>query len=485
VVQSTTDRAFVYPTTGDAMSLTETPTAPVAAQLPAEEPRQRRALLVAAGAAFLALLDVTVANLAVTDVRSDFAGTTVGGATWLITIYAVAFAALLAPAGRVADVVGRRALLLAGVGAFTAFSLACALAPSLELLLVSRALQGAAAAAMIPASLAVVLVDAPPDRRAAAIGLWSAAGALAAAAGPAIGGVLVDTVGWRALFLVNVPVGLAIIAGTRLLPRSAARSGRLPDAVGTLLLGAGIGAAALGISQGPDWGWGDARTVGSLVGAAVAVALALRRSTRHATPAIETGLWRSRTFAAANLASLLYGAALFPWMLVGVLFLVGVWGYSPLEAGLAMTPGAIVAAVVALRSGPVVARRGPWAVIAGGALVLGVAGLLCVVSLPEQPRFVEFWLPVGVLIGIGTGAITTGVSTAAALSVAPERFAAAVGLNQTGRQVGGALGVAVLAALLDGAGSGAGPFVDVYVFCTLATFAVAATALWLVLKEKR
>jgi EmrB/QacA subfamily drug resistance transporter len=460
------------------MSLTVAETAPVTAS------REGRALLVAAGAAFLALLDTTVANLAVADVRGDFAGASVGAATWLITIYAVVFAALLAPAGRVADVVGRRALLLAGVGAFTMFSLACALSPSLEALLVSRALQGAAAAAMIPASLAVVLVDAPPERRARAIGLWSAAGALAAAAGPALGGILVDTVGWRALFLVNVPVGLAIVAGARRIPRSAPRHGRLPDAAGTLLLGAGIGAAALGISQGPDWGWGDARTVAALAGAVVAVVLALWRSTRHPVPAIETVLWRSRPFAAANLASLLYGAALFPWMLVGVLFLIGVWGYSPLEAGLAMTPGALIAAVVALRAGPVVARRGPWAVIAGGALVLASAGLIFSLAATEEPHFLALWLPLALPIGIGTGAITTGVSTAAALSVPPERFAAAVGLNQTGRQIGGALGVAVLAALLDGAGAGLGPFVSVYVFCTLATVAVAATALWLIAKEK-
>ena len=172
-------------------------------------------LPVAAGAAFLALLDTTVANLAVADVRTDFAGASVGGATWIITIYAVVFAACLAPAGRVADVVGRRTLLVAGVGGFTVLSLACALAPSLGALLGARALQGAFAAAMIPASLAVVLADTPPERRAAAIGAWSAAGALAAAAGPAIGGILVDTVGWRALFLINVPVGLAIIAGAR------------------------------------------------------------------------------------------------------------------------------------------------------------------------------------------------------------------------------------------------------------------------------
>jgi EmrB/QacA subfamily drug resistance transporter len=447
--------------------------------------RERAVLLVAAGAAFLALLDTTVANLAVADVRTDFAGASVGAATWIITIYAVTFAAFLAPAGRVADVVGRRTLMLAGVGAFTAMSMACALAPSLGLLLVARGLQGAAAAAMIPASLAIVLVDTPPERRAAAIGAWSAAGALAAAAGPAIGGVLVDALGWRALFLVNVPFGLAILAGTRLVPAGGANRGRLPDAVGIVLLGAGIAAVALGISQGTDWGWSSAQTLLCLGGGTLAVGAALRRSMGRAAPAVETWLWRTRSFALANLASLLYGAALFPWLLVGVLFLIQVWGYSPLEAGLAMTPGAIVASIVALRAGPIVARRGVRPVIVGGALVLAAAGLLCVVALPEAPSFLTFWLPVGVLIGVGTGAITTGVSTAAALSVAPERFAAAVGLNQTGRQVGGALGVAVLAALLDGrTGSAVGPFADVYLFCTLATLAVAAAAMWLVLEEK-
>ncbi len=439
-------------------------------------------LPVAAGAAFLALLDTTVANLAVADVRTDFAGASVGGATWIITIYAVVFAACLAPAGRVADVVGRRTLLVVGVGGFTVLSLACALAPSLGALLGARALQGAFAAAMIPASLAVVLADTPPERRAAAIGAWSAAGALAAAAGPAIGGILVDTVGWRALFLINVPVGLAIIAGARLIP-AGGRGGLLPDALGTVLLGFGVGAAALGITQGPKWGWGDPRTLGLLAGAVLAVAAALWRSFRHPRPALQTDLWRSRSFAAANVASLLYGAALFPWMLVGVLFLVGGWGYTPLEAGLAMTPGAVIAAAVALRAGPVVARRGPAAVIAVGAAVLGTAGALCAIALPQEPSFMTFWLPVGVLIGIGTGAITTGVSSAAALSVEPTRFAAAVGLNQTARMVGGALGLAALAALLAG-DPDLGTYKSIYLFCTLATLAIVAAAAWLALERK-
>jgi EmrB/QacA subfamily drug resistance transporter len=447
--------------------------------------REQRVLLVAAGAAFLALLDATVANLAVADVRSDFGGATVGGATWIITIYAVAFAALLAPAGRVADIVGRRTLLAAGAGAFTGASILAAAAPSLEALLIARALQGAAGALMIPASLAVVLADTSPDRRAAAIGAWSAAGALAAAAGPALGGVLVDAFGWRALFLINVPVALGIMAGARILPAAAGRRARLPDLAGTLLLGAGIGLAALGIAQSAEWSWGDGRTAACLGVAALLVVAALIRSSTHAVPAIQTTLWESRHFGLANLASLLYGAALFPWLLVGVLFLVGQWGYSPLEAGLAMTPGAIVAAIVALRAGPIVAQRGPGRVIVAGAVALGAAGLSCVTALPAEPAFLAFWLPVGVLIGVGTGAITTGVSTAGALSVAPQHFAAATGLNQTARQIGGALGVAALAALLAGrAGEGVGPYADVYLLCTLATAAVALVGLRIVREER-
>ncbi|WP_053226299.1 MFS transporter [Solirubrobacter soli] len=424
-------------------------------------------LAVAAGAAFLALLDTTVANLAVADVQTDFAGTSVHGATWIITIYAVVFAALLAPAGRVADAVGRRKLFVAGVGGFTVFSALCALAPSLPTLLIARGLQGAAAAAMIPASLAVVLADTPPERRAKAIGAWSAAGALAAAAGPALGGVLVDQIGWRALFIINVPFGVAILLGARLIPAGGARGG-LPDAVGTVLLGVGVGAAALGISQGESWGWSDPLTLIAIVGGVGAVALAILRSRHHPRPALETGLWRSRAFATANVASLLYGAALFPWMLVGVLVQVTLWDYSPLQAGLGMTPGAIVAAVIAVLA----ARRTPRPIILGGAVLLAAAGAILTLWLPAEPNFLGFWLPVGVLIGAGMGAITTGVSTAAALSVTPERFAAAVGLNSAARQVGGALGVAALAGLI---GTDMASFKDIYLFCTLATLGVAIT----------
>src|SRR3954470_15353242 len=346
-------------------------------------------LAVAAGATFLALLDTTVAKLAVADVQTDFAGTTVNGATWIITIYAVVFAALLAPAGRVADAVGRRALLLAGVGGFTLFSALCSLAPSLPALLVARGLQGAAAAGMLPAPLAVVLADTPPERRAKAIGAWSAAGALAAAAGPALGGVLVDQFGWRALFMINIPLGVAILYGARQLPAGGGRGG-LPDALGTVLLGAGVGAAALGISQGGEWGWDDPRTLVAILGGVLAAGAAIQRSRHHPRPALETKLWRSKAFATANLASLLYGAALFPWMLVGVLVQVTLWDYSPLQAGLGMTPGAVVAAILAVLA----SRKPPKPVILAGAATLATAGALCTLALPQEPDFLGFWLPV-------------------------------------------------------------------------------------------
>ena len=320
----------------------------------AAPPREGSVLLVAAGAAFLALLDTTVANLAVADVRSDFAGASVERRHLADHDLRGRVRGAARPGGagggrgRAARAAARGRRRRSPSSRSPARSL-----PRSRLLLVSRALQGAAAAAMIPASLAVVLADAPPERRARGDRALERRGALAAAAGPAIGG---DARRHGRL--------------ARAVPGQ--RAGRHRDRRGHAAhpaLSARRGSGSPTPSARCCWARGSrrprsgsprARTgagatrgrVGALIGAVVAVALALWRSTRHAVPAIETALWRSRPFATANLASLLYGAALFPWMLVGVLFLIAVWGYSPLEAGLAMTPGALVAAVVALRAGP-------------------------------------------------------------------------------------------------------------------------------------
>ncbi|MFI0486091.1 MFS transporter [Actinomadura sp. 9N215] len=435
----------------------------------------------AAGATFLAMLDATVANLAVPDLHADFPSASLSGLTWVITLYAVLFAALLAPAGRLADLIGRRTLYLWGVGLFTLASLACALAPNVPVLLATRAFQGAAAAAMIPASLALLLRDTPPERRAGAIGLWSAAGAFAAAIGPSLGGVLVDQFGWRSLFVINVPVGLALVLAGLRLPRTEHGKGRLPDLIGTVLLGGGVGAVALGVTQTQDWAWTDARILALLLGGAVLVALALWRSARHPVPALEISLWRSRQFAVANAASFLYGTALYTWLLVGVLYLTAQWDYSILKAGFASTPGAFTATAAAVLMGRLTSRIGVRPAVTGGALIMVAAGLWAVASMPSDPHFVTFWLPIGLLVGTGMGMVTTGTASAAALAVNPLRFAGATGLNTTARQLGGAFGIAVLAALLP-AGAVHDDYTDVYLFCTFAAGGAALAGLLLTVR---
>ena len=401
-----------------------------------------------------------------------------------MTLYTILFAALLAPAGRLADTLGRARLFAVGAWGFTLASLLATVAPSLPVLLVARGVQGLSAALLIPASLALVLADTPPARRPAAIGLWSAAASLAAAAGPAVGGVLVDGLGWRALFCVNVPIGAWLAWRAMTLPPARRAGGPLPDAAGSALVTAAVGLLVLGVTEGAEWGWADAATIACFAGAALLGAAALARAARHASPAIEIGLWRNPTYASANLVSLVFGGALYASLLLGVLFLVGVWGYSELEAGLAMTPGAIAAAAVGLSIGRTARRPSPRALVVAGSLVVAATSAALALWLPGDPSFLTAWLPGGIGLGVGIGAASVGVSTAAAMSVPPTRFAAATGLNIAARQVGGAIGVAVLAAILHGHdGDGSGPFLDVY--WVMAGLCVAAALFGLRLRVAR
>lgn len=448
------------------------PPAPSSTRLP---------LLLACGGSLLAFLDVTITNLAVPDLARDL-GEDVTALSWVVTLYTLLFAALLAPAGRLADALGRRRLYGLGLGVFTAGSALAAAAPDLAALLGARAVQGVGAALLLPASLGLVLADTPPARRPQAIALWAASASVAAVAGPALGGVLVDGLGWRSLFVVNVPLGLALLAAARRLPAAAPAGGRVPDLAGAALVTSAVGLLVLGLTQADAWGWGSAPTLVVLAGAVAASAGALVRAGRHPVPALEVDLWRSRTYATANVVSLLFGVALYAWLLVGVLFLVEVWGYSELEAGLAVTPGAVVSAAVGIGVTRVARRPSPRALVAAGAVLLGGCGLALWLWLPDDPAFLTWWLPAGVACGAGMGAISVGASSAAALSVAPERFAAATGLNIAARQVGGAVGVAVLALLLADHAAGDGDaFRAVYLMSAIACVGIALAAARLVL----
>lgn len=434
-------------------------------------------ITLASGAAFLALLDATVVNLAVPGIRQEFASVSVSDATWSITAYAMVFAALLSSAGRLADTIGVRRLFIGGVGLFTAFSLLCMAAPNLGWLVAGRAMQGAGAAAMIPASLAILLLGVPVSRRATAVGLWSAAGSLAAALGPSLGGVLVDAVGWRALFAINIPFGIAMCVYARVAPATRT-GGALPDLVGTALFATGIAAVVLGMTQAAVWGWGHVDTIGLLLGGVLVVAWALVRSYRRTAPAIDVSLWRTRGFALTNVVSLFYGAALYCWLLIGVLFLTDVWRYSELRAGLAMSAGAVSAAVAAAVLGRITGLLGPRPAVVGGALAMAIAGVWLIAGLSAEPHFLTLWLPTGLLVGAGMGAVAAGTNSASAMYALPTRFASAVGLNTTARQLGGVLGIAVLAVIQQHqAGRGLNPFIYVYLFSTAAAIFAAIVGL--------
>lgn len=444
--------------------------------------------LTASGGTFLAMLDSTVTNLAVPDLSKDFPTASLPDLSWVISAYAVMFAALLVPAGRLSDVLGRRRLFLLGIGIFTAASLLCGIAPNLPVLIITRGLQGVGAAAMIPASLAILLLDGPADQRVKSIGLWSAASAFAAAVGPSVGGVLVDLFGWRSVFYVNLPFGvLLIFAAVRLLPRPADSGKRqIPDPLGTLLVALAVGAMTLGVTEGGSWGWWDARTLACLVGGAAGGVVAVGRSRKHPAPALEASLLANRSFAVTNVVSLLYGMAQYPWLLVSVLYLTGSWHYSELEAGFAMTPGAVAASVAALAMSRLAPRLGgPRGATLAGLTAFLACGLWMVLGLTDTPAFLAFWLPAGCLAGIGMGAATMGTSAAAALSAPPTRFAAASGMNTTARQFGGALGIAALAVIMqqsvgDGGGKGLDPYANVFAFCTVvAGLALVISVFWL------
>ena len=430
-------------------------------------------LALACGGSFIGTLDATVTNLAVPSLVSDF-DTSVTTVSWVVTAYAVLMAALLAPGGAIADFVGRERLFNLGVVTFSLASLAVALAPTIEVLIAARAVQGGGAALLIPASLAFVLADTAPEKRPAAIGLWSALAAVAAAVGPTLGGLIVDVTSWRWVFLINLPVGLWLYLGARDLTRTKHRSDRSPDAVGATFFALSVAALVLSITQGEDWGWDSPSVLGGLAATVLFGAIAIQRSSTHPAPALEIRLWRSRVYAAANGISFLFGAALYIVLITGVVFLVDVWGYSPLEAGLAVTPGALTAAAVGIYIGRLARRPSPVTLVAAGTALIAGVGIVLGLLLDSDPRLWELWVPTGLVLGAGIGAVSVGVTTAAAMSVPPQKFATATGLNVAARQVGGAVGVATFAAII-AAQPGEGPvdgFRAVYGVIALASVAV-------------
>jgi EmrB/QacA subfamily drug resistance transporter len=436
-----------------------------------------RVLIVVSAAVFMSSLDLFIVNIAFPDIQRDFQGTSLASLSWILNAYAIVFAALLVPAGRSADRLGRKRSFVAGLALFTTASALCAAAPSVGLLVAARVLQALGAAALFPTSLALVLPEFPPAQRRTAVSIWAAVGGVAAAAGPPVGGLLVQA-GWQLVFLVNVPIGIALlVVATRVLRETREPAGTpRPDLAGALILTAAIGTLSLGIVKSSDWGWGGARTIGLLVLAGLLLAGFWLRSTRHASPVVEPALLRTRSFALANLGGLLFFMAFGAMLLASVLFLTEVWHHSVLRAGLEIAPGPAMAATFAVPAGRLGGRFGERVVGAAGALLFAAGGALWLSEIGIQPDYAGSFLPAMAIGGAGVGLVIPSLFSAATASLPPARFATGSAVLSMSRQIGVALGVAVLVSLIGTPGSGAhllAGFQDGWAFMTAAAVSAA------------
>ncbi len=393
-------------------------------------------------------LDLFIVNVALPQISGDFHGASLSNLSWVLNAYAIIFAALLVPVGRLADRASRKSGFLLGLALFTAASACCAVSNSVWTLVAFRGIQAVGAAAVVPTSLSLVLAAYPPARRSAAVRTWTAMGGLAAAFGPVAGGLLVSA-SWRWVFLVNIPVGIAaLVAGARILPDPPGERGPLPDAAGTALLTIGIGALTFGLVKSDDWGWGSWRVIGLLVATAALVVAFLARSARHSSPVLELALLRSRSFSVTLGSATLFSAAFGAMLLSVVLWAQDGWGWSALRTGLAVAVGPAMVPLLSVAAGRLIPRLGPGAVIALGCTVFSAGVLWWAISVGSEPDYLRDLLGGMLLTGIGVGLTLPTVFSTAATSLPPARFATGSAVVSMARQIGIAVGVAVFVAVL-------------------------------------
>jgi EmrB/QacA subfamily drug resistance transporter len=415
------------------------------------------ALIVCVGV-FMSSLDLFIVNIAFPAISRHFHGTSLGSLSWILSAYAIVFAALLVPAGRWADAFGRKRVFLTGLAVFIAASAACALAPSVGVLIGARVVQAAGGALMLPTSLGLMLPEFGPHERHAAIGVWAATGGIAAASGPPLGGLLVQA-DWRLVFLVNIPVGLAGLGlGLRTLVERREAGALRPDVLGAGALMVAIGALVVAIVKGQEWGWGSAAILALLATPVVLLPAIWRRSERHPAPIFEPAMLRVRSFGLAVGASLLFFGGFGAMLLAGVLFLTSVWHEPVLTAGLMLFPGPAMATAFSVPSARLGARFGYRLPGVIGAIVFAAGSVWFITQTGDKPAYLSEYLPGSIIGGAGVGLVIPTLTGAGASSLAPERFATGAAVLTMGRQIGAALGVAVLVAVLGTATSTASDF---------------------------
>ncbi len=375
-------------------------------------------------AVFAVFLDTTILFVAFPSIGADFPDVSASSLSWVLNAYTIVFAALLIPAGRLADRLGRRKVFLAAVVLFTVASMLCGIAPNPPLLVLARILQSVGAAALVPASLALVLQTFPREKVPVAVAIWGAIAAVAGAAGPTLGALVVENFGWRWAFYINLPVGIfSFVMGRRVLPEwRESNPGRLPDPGGVVLLASGLALAAFAIVQTDEWGWLDTRVLAAAGVSVVLVGAFVWRCRAVSNPLLDLRLFRSPSFRWANTGLLVFSIGFNAMFLGNVLFLTQVWGYSVLKAGLAIAVGPSIVAATAPFLGRLAGRIGQRRLLVPGGLVWASGGVYLMLVAETTPDYVGAYLPAVVLTGLGVALCLPQLSSAAVQGLPPEQF---------------------------------------------------------------
>jgi EmrB/QacA subfamily drug resistance transporter len=408
------------------------------------------AFWIACSATFLVSLDTTMLFAAFDALRQSFAGTSAAELSWVINGYTVVYAAMLIPAGGLADAYGRRRIFRFGLTLFLAASVACGAANSVEWLIAARVLQALGAALLTPASMSIVLAAFPSEKRAVAVSLWGAVGGLAAAVGPSLGSWVTASAGWPWAFYINLPVGLWALWRSASHVEEAVKpeQRRSVDVIGLLLLMFAVGAIALAIVESGESRWPTQQIVLVGTGGLMAVACFVFWARIRPHALIDLSLFQHRTYRFVNAATLVFGTA-FSMMFLGFFFfMLGVWHYTLPQAGLAVTPGPLLVMPTAIVTGRLASRLGHRRFLVGGSLLYALSSLWFFLVPGNEPNYLQHWLPGLMMSGIAVGLVLPSLSAAAVSRLPMAHYAVGSAVNHATRQIGSVLGVALTVALL-------------------------------------